>query len=62
MRRDDDAGGEEFVYQSCTQQRVPGGSMEGDFAFVEGTLAKPGAQIDVECPRFYMRIPAVLFS
>ena len=61
MRRAD-AGGEEFVYQSCTQQREPGGSMEGEFAFVEGTLATPGAEFDVECPRFYMRIPDILFS
>lgn len=32
------AGAADFVYQSCTHQREPAGSMEGSFAFVEGTL------------------------
>ncbi len=36
------AGEPDFVYQSCTHQREREGSMEGDFCFVEGTIARPG--------------------
>lgn len=36
------AGGEEFVYQSCTycSTNSPGGSMDGYFTFVEGTIRR----------------------
>ena len=52
------AGGEEYVYQSCTQH---GGSMEGEFTFVEGTLARPGPEFNAACPRFHLRIPDYIF-
>ena len=38
-----------FVYQSCTHQQQPRGSMEGFFKFVEGTTRQPtGPCFDVE--------------
>ena len=43
------AGGNPFVYQSCTAQQQPKGSMEGFFKFVEGTTKRPtGAEFNVE--------------
>ncbi|MEW5320498.1 MAG: hypothetical protein WDW38_011566 [Sanguina aurantia] len=55
-------GGPEFVYQSCTYQRADLGSMEGDFRFVEGCIARPtGGEWDVVCPRFRLDIPAHIF-
>lgn len=42
-------GGTPFVYQSCTHQQQPRGSMEGFFKFVEGTARHPtGPAFDVE--------------
>ncbi len=42
-------GGIPFVYQSCTHQQQPRGSMEGFFKFVEGTVRQPtGPAFDVE--------------
>mmetsp|Transcript_29991 Transcript_29991/g.76373 ORF Transcript_29991/g.76373 Transcript_29991/m.76373 type:complete len:579 (-) Transcript_29991:483-2219(-) len=56
------AGGPEFVYQSCTHQPGPAGSMEGDFKFVEGSIQAPsGSEWDVECPRFDLAIPDFIF-
>ena len=42
------AGAPDFVYQSCTHQREPAGSMEGSFVFVEGTL-QVGACLLLAC-------------
>ena len=37
------------MYQSCTQQNPPTGSMEGSFTFVEGTSRQPtGPTFDAE--------------
>lgn len=47
------AGGESFVYQSCTRDKDLGNHMEGTFNFVEGTIAQPeGPGFDVICARF----------
>ena len=47
------AGGESFVYQSCTLDKDLGNYMEGTFNFVEGTIAQPeGPGFDVVCARF----------
>lgn len=35
------AGGEEFIYQSCTPAAQDGGAMSGWFTFVEGSLTQP---------------------
>lgn len=51
-----------FVYQSCTHQEQPKGSMEGSFRFVEGTSRHPtGPVFDVECPRFLLEKPEYVF-
>lgn len=43
------AGEGPSVYQSCTHQPHPRGSMEGFFEFVEGTISQPtGPAFDVE--------------
>lgn len=43
------AGCAPFVYQSCTHQQQPKGSMEGFFRFVEGTTKHPtGPAFDVQ--------------
>lgn len=55
-------GGEEFTYQSCTHQREPQGSMQGEFTFVEGSLKNPGArQVKAQCPVFQLTMPDVVF-
>jgi F-box protein 3 len=54
--------GEEFTYQSCTHQREPQGSMQGEFTFVEGSLKTPGArQVKAQCPVFQLTMPDVVF-
>lgn len=56
------AGGSTFTYQSCSHQREPAGSMEGEFTFVEGSLQTPGArQIKARCPTFRLDVPSVVF-
>mmetsp|Transcript_9201 Transcript_9201/g.16161 ORF Transcript_9201/g.16161 Transcript_9201/m.16161 type:complete len:564 (-) Transcript_9201:1093-2784(-) len=55
-------GGPEFVYQSCTHQAGPSGAMEGDFKFVEGTIAhREGPEWDVRCPLFQLQIPSYIY-
>lgn len=55
-------GGEEFTYQSCTHQREPQGSMEGEFTFIEGSIENPGArQVKARCPVFQLTMPDVVF-
>jgi len=55
-------GGAEFLYQSCTHQPDPEGSMEGTFTFVEGTLENTtGDSIDAACPLFRLDMPPVIF-
>ena len=57
------AGGDPFVYQSCTNIRNGmRGTMEGEFTFVEGTLAAPGSrEIKAICERFTLEWPSVVF-
>lgn len=51
-----------FVYQSCTGVHGTPGSMEGDFAFVEGTLAEPqSADFDVLCAPFTLERPVFIY-
>lgn len=54
------AGGEEFVYQSCTQQQGPA-YMGGSFTFLEGSLEVPGRKLNVLCPEFVLGIPSTYF-
>lgn len=55
-------GGPEFAYQSCTHQREPEGSMEGEFTFVEGTSAAPGPrQVKAVCPKLQLQVPPIVF-
>lgn len=57
-----EAGGPEFVYQSCTHQAERLGFMEGGFAFVEGTIARPeGPTFTAACPRFELRVPDFIY-
>lgn len=57
-----EAGGPEFMYQSCTHQVAPSGSMEGDFKFVEGTIKqRMGPEWDVICPRFELQVPNYIY-
>jgi uncharacterized protein affecting Mg2+/Co2+ transport len=57
-----EAGGPEYVYQSCTHQAEQSGFMEGGFVFVEGTLARPeGSSFTAVCPRFELRVPEYIF-
>ena len=57
-----EAGGEEFTYQSCTHQRERHGSMEGEFTFIEGSMAQPGPrQIKAVCPEMNLSMPDVVF-
>ncbi len=49
------------MYQSRTQETELGASMEGSFAFVEGSLARPGAEFAAAIPRFFLRIPEYIF-
>ncbi|KAK9811705.1 hypothetical protein WJX72_008721 [[Myrmecia] bisecta] len=56
------AGGPDFVYQSCTQQGQAIGAMQGDFRFVEGSIARPtGPEFDVLCPKFMLQAPDYIF-
>lgn len=55
------AGAPEFSYQSCTHQREPRGSMEGSFAFVEGTLRAPRRELRVACAPFRLDLPDVVY-
>eukprot|EP00884_Botryococcus_braunii_P005847 jgi/Botrbrau1/15263/Bobra.0382s0005.1 len=51
-------GGEEFRYQSCTQQGSKTGSMEGYFTFMEGSIQRPtSSEFRVICPRFQLNVP-----
>ena len=55
-------GGEDFTYQSCTHQREPQGSMEGEFTFIEGSIENPGTrQVKARCPVFQLAMPDVVF-
>ncbi|DBA73013.1 hypothetical protein WJX79_006040 [Trebouxia sp. C0005] len=55
-------GGTPFVYQSCTHQQQPRGSMGGFFKFVEGTTRQPtGPAFDVVCPEFMLEKPQYVF-
>lgn len=54
-------GAPDFVYQSCTHQREPAGSMEGSFVFVEGTLQAPRREFDVACAPFRLDVPDIVF-
>jgi F-box protein 3 len=55
-------GGENFTYQSCTHQREPQGSMEGEFTFIEGSIENPGPrQVKAQCPTFQLIMPDVVF-
>lgn len=55
-------GGEDFTYQSCTHQREPHGSMEGEFTFIEGSIENPGGrQVKARCPVFQLVMPDVVF-
>jgi F-box protein 3 len=55
-------GGENFTYQSCTHQREPQGSMDGEFTFIEGSIEQPGARhVKAKCPRFQLVMPDVVF-
>jgi F-box protein 3 len=57
-----EAGGREFPYQSCTHQAERLGFMEGGFAFVEGSLARPeGPAFTAVCPRFELRVPDFIY-
>lgn len=57
-----EAGGPEYVYQSCTHQAERLGFMEGSFSFVEGSLARPeGPTFTAVCPRFELRVPEFIF-
>ncbi|KAJ9529350.1 hypothetical protein QJQ45_013765, partial [Haematococcus lacustris] len=61
------AGGNEVVYQSCTQQTTPTGSMEGDFRFVAGSIQRPLPLVDGQCewdcvcPRFLLAAPPFIY-
>jgi len=55
------AGGEPFVYQSCTGCDTPG-TMEGGFMFVEGSIASPtGREFFADCPLFRLCDPGFIF-
>ncbi|PSC76399.1 F-box SKIP16 isoform A [Micractinium conductrix] len=54
-------GHPDFVYQSCTHQRQPAGSMEGHFAFVEGSLQAPGREFNAACAPLSLDVPQVIF-
>ena len=55
-------GGDAFTYQSCTHQREPQGSMEGEFTFIEGSIEHPGPrQVKAQCPTFQLVMPDVVF-
>ena len=57
-----DAGGAPFVYCSCTHSRHSPGRMEGDFTFIEGTLAEPaGPPFEVVCATFALALPPFVF-
>ena len=57
-----EAGGKPFIYQSATSEKTAQSFMEGFFNFVEGTIAHPeGPCFDVECARFELSLPEVLF-
>ena len=56
------AGGKPFIYQSATSEKTARSFMEGFFNFVEGTIAHPeGPEFNVECARFELSLPEVLF-
>ena len=56
------AGGKPFIYQSATSEKTARSFMEGFFNFVEGTIAHPeGPGFNVECARFELSLPEVLF-
>ncbi|KAK9844452.1 hypothetical protein WJX74_002702 [Apatococcus lobatus] len=56
------AGGDEYVYQSCTACGRMGGWMEGSFTFIEGSLQQPdGPQFDAQCARFPLDRPGFIF-
>ncbi len=57
-------GAPEFEYRSCSQQVDGGGWMEGEFEFVAGTIGDPLMGVEpfwVQCPRFSLGSPDVLF-
>lgn len=49
-------GGEEYVYQSCTQSADDDGAMDGSFWFVPGSLDAPTG------PGFAARVRAFVFE
>ncbi|KAK9815203.1 hypothetical protein WJX73_010899 [Symbiochloris irregularis] len=56
------AGGEEYVYQSCTQSADDDGAMDGSFYFVPGTLDGPmGPGFAARCPWMTLRVPAYIY-
>ncbi|KAF3790096.1 F-box protein [Nymphaea thermarum] len=54
--------GEEFVYESCTNQPSSSGSAEGAFTFVPGSLRSPkGRPFDAEIAQFPVNLPEYIF-
>eukprot|EP01023_Acetabularia_acetabulum_P021037 TRINITY_DN21002_c0_g1_i1.p1 TRINITY_DN21002_c0_g1~~TRINITY_DN21002_c0_g1_i1.p1 ORF type:complete len:444 (-),score=45.48 TRINITY_DN21002_c0_g1_i1:367-1593(-) len=53
---------DEFVYQSCTDQKKNGGYMYGHFDFIQGTIDRPtGPMFQVQCPKFDLIIPQYIY-
>ena len=57
-----EAGCEEFSYVSQCFSYFTGGSLEGDFQFVEGTLENPGRIVTAFCPKVELQIDAILHA
>ena len=56
------AGGEPFVYQSCTHLPGVPGRMGGGFEFVEGSLEQPlGPAFEAACAPFPLALPPYIF-
>ncbi|XP_010485720.1 PREDICTED: F-box protein SKIP16-like [Camelina sativa] len=56
------AGGEEFVYESCSSFSTTAGSIEGSFTFVPGSLRDPkGSQFEVKVAEFPLELPDYIF-
>ncbi|GBG67597.1 hypothetical protein CBR_g726 [Chara braunii] len=55
-------GGEEFVYQSCTNLRGRRGWMEGDFTMVPGSLWHPaGDEFEAKVGRLLLEVPSFIY-